>query len=117
MKDKKFNDGSKMQVLQVYKSNEQPMTQTEVKDIVKDIMAGFKDNNKYQFNIRGHAGKINKNNISVRGLAPDMWHTLKNKNDDVVNYKNEDEYLQDRVVDKNKFKQYYQLQITLYKNK
>ena len=49
------------------------------------------------------------------GLGRDMWRTLKGKNQDDVNYEDEDEYLQDKAKDPSKFKQCYQLQIIIFK--
>jgi hypothetical protein len=97
-----YKRGGKMQVLQIHDTDKKPLSISKVKEIASKITDKYKDDKRYKF--------------IIRGLGSDMWYTLKSKDQDEVNYMDEEEYLQDRPKNSTKFQQYYQLQITILKS-
>jgi hypothetical protein len=114
--EKVMKDKSKVQTLQVYKTNKTPMTYKQVIEIANTIKGKLPSHAK--FNIKSHSDKILDDNVSIRGLSHDGWKMLKTYDKDLY-YGSEEDYINGSseitTGIKNKSKDIYQLQISLTK--
>jgi hypothetical protein len=96
--------GKTQKVFQLYKKNKREITPKEIKEIYKSMITKAPANSQ----IRIRALGIDKfNTIS--------WNTLKNTQDDDINIYDEEEYLQGRAIDTDKFQKFSQIEFLIRK--
>ena len=88
--------GKQIKCIQVYRKDKKYISLEQVNNLYADLQA------------KG----IESNKIMIRGLNDMRFSTLKGKNQDNIDF--DDDYYQNKVLDKNKFSNYYQLQIYVY---
>lgn len=94
-----LKSGASDKTVQVYRNDKKPMKPAEVKKLAKHLSDG------------------SDAKFLIRGLAPDMWMTLKGYDDDDVNVLTEDEYFNNKQSkNPGKFQQFFQLQFIIRKS-
>jgi hypothetical protein len=88
--------GKQIKCIQVYRKDKKYITLEQVSNLFNDLK------NK----------GINSNKIMIRGLNDLRFTTLKGKNQEDIDF--DDDYYQNKVLDKKKFTNFIQLQIYVY---
>ena len=106
-------DGTVHKTFQIYKKNRRFITSAELHKLVDNL---YKKNPNADFHVLGNGNKIPKNltddEVKVRGLGIDKWHTGKNFGKD-LKYDSEADYYFGKVNETSKFIKYFQIQLTI----
>ena len=88
--------GKNIKCIQVSRKDKKYISKSQVENLYSDL----KDKG------------INKNKIMIRALNDIRFTTLKGKNQDIIDF--DEDYYNNKVLDKNKFENFLQLQIYVY---
>jgi len=95
-----LKSGASDKTVQVFRNDKKPIKPEEIKKLDQHLTGAASDDTKFL----------------IRGLAPDMWTTLKGYDDDDVNIYTEEEYFNNKQSKKpSKFQEYFQLQFIIRK--
>lgn len=98
----KVTGGENVKTIQISKKNKARMTPEDIREVAKLLVKTI--NKKYKKNAE----------IGIRGLAPDMYKTLKRRTADIDDVLDDEDYFNGRPQEETKFQKYETAEFSIY---